>query len=278
MEWVACCRAGAARATLAGMRVARSLLEAFALDRRCVVALAGGGGKTSLIWLLARALAEQGWRVLTTTTTRIFPPAPEESPALVLLEHEPDAVAAIRRALATYAHVTAALRRNPDGKLAGLAPRTVDELAAAGVADAIVVEADGAAGRPLKAAREGEPVFPQSTTDCLIVVGADALGAPLDEQWVYRSALAAEITGLERGATVDVASAALLLVGPRGLARPAPRRSRVVVFVNKVESAMDQSRSQDLARALFAQAGARLAAVVAGSLRSVADRFVVFEK
>lgn len=260
------------------MIVARSLLDAFAFGRGCVIALAGGGGKTSLMWALARAFAGQGRRVLTTTTTRIRPPGRDESPALVLLEREADAVAAIRRALAASLHVTAALRGGMEGKLAGLDSLTVDEIAAAGIADAIVAEADGSAGRPLKAAREGEPVFPRSTTDCVLVVGADALGAPLDERWVFRSALAVEITGLAPGTPVDVDSTVALLVGPRGLARPAPPRSRIVVFVNKVESAMDEARSQDLARALLAHAEPRLARVVAGSLRSDADRLAVFEK
>jgi len=77
---------------------------------------------------------------------------------------------------------------------------------------------------------------------------------------------------------VDVDSTVALLVGPRGLARPAPPRCRIVVFVNKVESAVDEARSQDLARALLAHAEPRLARVVAGSLRSGADRFAVFDK
>lgn len=255
-----------------------SLLDAFGLARGCVAALAGGGGKTSLMWALARAFAARGERVLTTTTTRIWPPEPGESPELVLLERDPDVLAAVGRALAATGHATAALRRNPDGKLAGLHPEAVDRIAAAGIADVILVEADGSAGRPLKAAREGEPVFPRSATDCVLVIGVEALGAPLDERWVFRSDLAAEITGLAPGAPVAVESAVKLLLGPRGLARRAPPRSRIAVFVNKVESAMQEARSQELARALLGHAEPRLARVVAGSLRSGADRFVVFER
>lgn len=260
------------------MRPEHRLLSAFALGPGRVVSLAGGGGKTSLMWALARALTAEGCRVVTTTTTRIYPPAPDESPALALQDEDPDGVRTIHRRLAEAGHVTVAQRRNADGKLAGIAGDVVDELAATGIADAIIVEADGSAGRPLKAAREGEPVFPRSSTDCVLVIGVDALGAPLDEAWVFRSARAAEITGLPLGAPVTAEVVIELLLGPRGLARAVPRASRILAFINKVETAERHAQAYELARRLLARGEARLTRVVAGSLRRVADGFAVFER
>lgn len=254
------------------------LVSAFAIGRGHAVSLAGGGGKTSLMYLLARALTDRGWRVVTTTTTRIYPPTESESPSLVLLDEVPDGLAAVRQRLAKAAHVTVAARRNPDGKLAGISPAAVDRLAAAGLADVIVVEADGSAGRPLKAAGHGEPVYPASTTHCLLVIGADALGVPLDEATVFRSVLAAEISGLALGAPVTAETVAALLLGPRGLAAPAPSASRLAVFVNKVEDPGREAVASHLALRLLKAGAPRLERVVVGSLWRADAGFRVFER
>jgi len=233
---------------------------------------------SGLLDLLARAAADRGWRVVTTTTTRIYPPTAPESPALLLLDEIPDGLAAVSRRLAEAAHVTIAARRNPDSKLAGISPAAVDRLAAAGLADVIVVEADGSAGRPLKAARHGEPVYPASTTHCLLVVGADALGVPLDEATVFRSVLAAEISGLPLGTPVTAETVAALLLGPRGLAAPAPRTSRLAVFVNKVEDPGREEAARHLAFRLLEAGAPRLERVVVGSLARAGAGFRVFER
>lgn len=261
------------------MQSRQSLLAAFAVGRGSVVCTAGGGGKTSLMFALARALAAQGLRVITTTTTRIYPPTAEQSPRLVLLEESHDPVFVLREALAASGHVTVARRRDASDKIGAVPPELVDALAAAKLADAIIVEADGAAGRPLKAARDGEPVFPECSTDCVLIAGVEAIGAPLDEDHVFRSALASELLGVPLGAQVTAEAAAALLLGPRGLASRAPEASRIRVFVNKVESPEQENAAYGLARAAFAPACLRRPErVILGSLRRIEAGFAVLER
>ena len=52
---------------------ASDVAEVFGVERGDVVAVAGAGGKTTLCFGLAHALVRRGWRVLTTTTTKIWP-------------------------------------------------------------------------------------------------------------------------------------------------------------------------------------------------------------
>jgi probable selenium-dependent hydroxylase accessory protein YqeC len=254
------------------------LLTAFPAGPGRVLALAGGGGKTTLMYALARAQVALGRRVITTTTTRINPPERAQSPALLLLGGAPDRVRAVGAALAARAHVTVAVRQRPDGKLEGIPAALVDALAAAGLADGLIVEADGSAGRPLKAARDGEPVFPPSSTACVLVVGIEALGAPLAEPWVFRAALAAEVTGLRPGAPVTAEAVRALLLGPRGLARSAPVESEVSILVNKVETSEARRRAYALARFLLGSPERRLARVVVGSASHPEAGFAVLER
>ncbi len=258
------------------MRSTLSLLDALSVPSPGTVSLAGGGGKTSLLWALASALVAEGKRVVTTTTTKIYPPTDAESPLLLLLEGEADPLAAVAAALARSPHVTVALDR-AGGKLRGLGPEAVDRLARAKVADAVLVEADGAAGRPLKAARAGEPVFPAGSALCVAMMGIEALGKPLDDAWVFRAALAAEITGLAPGEAVTAEAAADLLLGARGIMRDAPASSRLVVFLNKVETDPERLSAHDLARLLLRRSRGRLSAVVLGSLRHPGAGFTVLD-
>jgi len=58
-------------------------------------------------------------------------------------------------------------------KLKGLSPTLIDRIRDKGIADIILVEADGAKRCPLKAPNETEPVIPFSTTWTLPIVGLD---------------------------------------------------------------------------------------------------------
>ncbi|MCJ7654933.1 MAG: putative selenium-dependent hydroxylase accessory protein YqeC, partial [Dehalococcoidia bacterium] len=48
-----------------------------------VISLVGGGGKTTLMFALARELALGSGCVITTTTTKILEPSPSETPLLL---------------------------------------------------------------------------------------------------------------------------------------------------------------------------------------------------
>ena len=62
------------------------LLEAFgiSLSEHVCLALVGGGGKTTTMFALARALKESGKRVLVTTTTNIFMPEENQCDTIIL--------------------------------------------------------------------------------------------------------------------------------------------------------------------------------------------------
>ena len=71
-----------------------------------MTALVGAGGKTTLMYALARRMADAGRRVVCTTTTKIFPP--EDGLPVVLLEGAADPVAAVHDALSAAPCVVAA--------------------------------------------------------------------------------------------------------------------------------------------------------------------------
>ena len=73
----------------------KSLRDALEIHPKEIISLVGAGGKTALMFALARELATHKKVVITTTTTKIFPPAPSDTPFLFLSRDEEEIVAYI---------------------------------------------------------------------------------------------------------------------------------------------------------------------------------------
>lgn len=213
-----------------------SLEQVLCPEQRGVLSLVGAGGKTSLLFHLAHALARTGKRVLTTTTTKIFAPTPEQSQT-ILIDDDPEAI--LLRAstrLQTTNHITAAAHCIENGKLHGFAPEAIRAFRESGLFDWILVEADGAARRPLKAPAGHEPVVPPDTTVLVAVAGLEVIGQPLSEESVFRSALAAPLMGLAVGEIITESALARLFAHPSGCFKEAPPLARRFIFLNKADS------------------------------------------
>ena len=236
--------------------------EILLLGSHGVLSLTGGGGKTSLLYHLAHQLARSGKRVLTTTTTKLFFPTPDQSQT-VLIATDPDAILQqVSSCRHTTSHITAAAAHMVDtGKLQGFAPEVIRIFQESGLFDWILVEADGAAGRPLKAPAEHEPVIPPDTSVLVAVAGLEVLGEPLSEELVFRSALAGPLLGLAPGETITESALARLFAHPLGSFKGAPPQARRLIFLNKAD---DCKRRESGAR--IAEHLCRLARPVAESL------------
>ena len=161
-----------------------------------IVSLVGAGGKTTLMFHLAHELEKIGEPVLTTTTTKIYIPEIEQS---LHVHISKDPLVIIDRSLLLLdeaLHLTAARTLiSETNKLGGFTPEEINFIGEKGPFKWILVEADGAAQRPLKAPAPHEPIIPEGSICVIAVIGLDAIGKPLDEQWVFRSKLYSQLTG-----------------------------------------------------------------------------------
>ena len=227
------------------------LWDALSLDtHRCpVVAVVGGGGKTSLIYRLGVEAATLGRRAVLTGATR-FTAAPDGPAFRIVVADESSLPSAVASALDTDPVVVACTGRLPKGRLAGLSSKCVEALAATPGIALVAVHADGSRQRPFKAPGEHEPNIPDAATHVVAVVGLDALGAPINEARVHRPEVVRALAG---GATYSDASViARTMVDPRGGRKHVSDRAFIVV-VNK--SASDPAAAASLARAIL-EAGA----------------------
>jgi len=214
------------------------LEEALALNRGDIVSLVGAGGKTTAMYRLAHELVSLGWRVVTTTTTMVRPPTPEQSEETILEADSTLLLQKVKRALESHHHITVATRQKQDekGKLVGLQPELVGRLATLPSIDALIVEADGARGRSLKAPAPYEPPVPPATTILVPMMAVDALGQPLDERIAHRPELVARLTGTSLGDLIRPEVAAQVITHPEGGLKNAPPPARLIPLINKVDS------------------------------------------
>lgn len=189
-----------------------------------VIAIVGAGGKTTVGSHIGKQLAAAGRRALFTTTTKIFMP---EGVAVYLGE------AGLIRAEAPY--TVAARRQLPNGKLEGYAPQDIDAIVASGLFDDIIVEADGAARKPVKAPNDTEPVYPAALDLIVGMVGLDSLGQPVSDAVVHRAELFRAVTGAADGDPIAARHINRLISHPDGLFHHAPEGVPKVVFLNKCD-------------------------------------------
>jgi probable selenium-dependent hydroxylase accessory protein YqeC len=204
------------------------------LQERKVISLVGGGGKTSIMYRLAQELKSNGGRVLVTTTTHIY--YPDKSFYDQFFWWEDVKKTPIERSDLGQASITViGSRMIDDKKMKGIEEECVKELYDSGIFDAILIEADGAKGKPIKAPAEHEPVIPECTSVLIGVIGIDCYGKKIDPLWVHRPEILTEVTGRALGDIIDDEVIEKLVLSGDGLFKNCPKKAEKVLFINKAE-------------------------------------------
>lgn len=234
-----------------------TLTDALGLAGARMVSLVGAGGKTSLMFALAREGVAAGERVLVSTTTKIASdeavgpwPAFAAADAPAILRHARARLGADGGAVIAYSGEIG------DGlRLAGFGPPVFHELLHDGYFRRMVIEADGAARKPLKAAADYEPVVPAESDALIMVAGLNGLGRPLDEANLFRPEIWARLTGQAPGAPVSARALARMAVIEDGLAKGCPPRARRILFLNRAHTPERQAEARLIAQLIAAAPG-----------------------
>ena len=234
------------------------------LKKGGVISLVGAGGKTSMMFRLARELSRQGVAVLTTTTTKIYMPTRQQSSAVIVAEGAKAVLRQAKTLLRCHRHISAGSRILPfQNKLKGFAPDVIDDIWQSGIFRWIIVEADGAAQHSLKAPGDYEPVIPAAASLVIPVVGIDALGETLGRV-VFRPEIASRLLGVSLMATITPEIVASLVTAKSGIAKGSPVGARIIPLINKVDVAGGLEKGRLVAKAIIDKAFPKIEEVVLG--------------
>jgi probable selenium-dependent hydroxylase accessory protein YqeC len=244
------------------------LSESLGLKAREMISLAGAGGKTTLMFRLAKELFLKGKRVVTTTTTKILEPASGETVSLFINLDEEELKQFVHKHLDEYKHITIARERLESGKLKGVSSDLVNDFWSSNEIDYIIIEADGAAGRPVKAPREREPLIPSSTTLVVAILGVDGVEREVNEENVFQAERVSRLTGIPIGEKMTDEAMAILMTHPEGIFKGTPSSSRVIAFINKVDIPNGVVKGKGIAQKIIERKHPQIERVVLGQLRN----------
>jgi probable selenium-dependent hydroxylase accessory protein YqeC len=254
-----------------------SLKEAFDIHYGDVISLVGAGGKTTLMLALAKELAATGESIVTTTTTKIFDWQAPGSSLIVELD-EKKMIAQLVQELKKHRHVTLASERLlAEGKLKGISPELVARLAELEQIAYIIIEADGAARRPLKAPNATEPVIPQNTSLVIPIVGIDALDSKLNKENVFRPEIVSRLTGLPLGSVISADAITTLMTHTEGIIKGSPPHARIIPLINRMDLAQGLATAENLASNILERGHPQIERVVLGQVQSAEPVVEIFQ-
>jgi molybdenum cofactor cytidylyltransferase len=222
------------------------LLRAFGIRSGETVALTGAGGKSNLMFALAQALPIP--IVLTTTTHLGVWQAPLADHHLIVEpgdDFQPQFPQEFQTLLITGP-------ADGNGRLTALDEASLQKLREICEQHGytLLIEADGARQRPLKAPAEYEPVVPSWVNTVIVLAGMSALDEPLTDEWVHRPERFSKLSGLARGEPISVESIVTVLGSRQGGLRGLPENARRLLFLSQADSVQTQSNAQRIAQLL----------------------------
>ena len=246
-----------------------TLQQAFNLqDMNELIAIVGGGGKTSLMFALANSLPG---RIVATTTTRIFAAQMKLAAATVFFTAEDaEFFKRVSEKLDEFGQCLVIGEVGERGEKAfGIPLELSGQLLARPDIDFVLVEADGSRMRPIKAPADHEPVIPLDATVVVPVVGMDALERPLSEiahrpDKIEHLLMVNSQLSIVNGMLTPEAIAQVL-IHPQGGLKNVPDGARVVPLLNKVDSEERLVSGREIARLMLHEP--RIERVVLGAMQ-----------
>ena len=142
------------------------------IEKYPVIAVVGGGGKTSLIYRLNEELQALGKKVIISTTTHMA-----YDPMLPLVKSTD--LEQVSEILKEHGFAAVADIEETSGKMCAIEETALKKLVP--FCDVMLIEADGAKRKPLKVPADWEPAIPDFADVVVSVIGLDCLGKPICE-------------------------------------------------------------------------------------------------
>lgn len=234
------------------------LYNIFKLYKECRVSITGAGGKTSLMFTIAEELRKE-FKVLVTTSTKIFIPENSQYDFMYMLEDKKDFYVS---STDSGIYVLGEKFRE-DGKITGISCEKLEELAQ--YFHIALIEADGSKRKPLKGWKENEPVICEGTSKTIGVLDIKTIGMIINDDNIHRLPRFLNITETSEGERVDVEHIVSLIFHKEGLFKNS--RGERILYINKVETENDMRNLKLLLNCITERNNGYLSNIISGSIR-----------
>lgn len=175
--------------------------DAFEIKKNDVISIVGAGGKTTLMFELAKELSEKN-KVLVTTTTKIYKPDKHSYNDIFLIEDKEwkqkwKTIKENRNGIYVMGE-----KINEDSKITAINDETLNYIKQD--VDYLIIEADGSKKRILKGWTCYEPVISEFTTKTIGVINIKSLEVLVSNENIHRMDEFIKMTGATLGDKVDI--------------------------------------------------------------------------
>ena len=110
----------------------------------------------------------------------------------------------------------------------------------------LLIEADGSRQLPLKAPADHEPVIPNFVDTVVVVAGMSGVGKPLNDESVFRQELFTTLSGLQLKDVISPQALATVLGHEQGGLKGIPKNARKLLLLNQADSIEAQSAAGEI--------------------------------
>ena len=220
------------------------------------VAFVGAGGKTTAIFRAARELLTLNVNdipiktVLITTTTHFGAWQTKHADQLLTILSLQD-IEKLNKQIPKGVLLLAGEEK--ENRLVGLPQKQLDSLYRLAMDHnlPLLIEADGAHSRPLKAPATHEPVIPDYIQQVVVVAGLSGIGKPLSNKWVHRPEKLSELTGLQPDEIITGIALEKSLLSNEGGLKNIPTHARKTALLNQADTPELQSQAKVICEKLL---------------------------
>lgn len=209
------------------------LVNRFRLSGSSRIALVGSGGKTTLMFQLAK---DYQTRVILTTSTHMAQDQLQGADHHIEVHDGgdiPDPAENLQGDVLLFTGPPVETNR-----VGGLDSELLENLLK--LADSwncpLIIEADGARKLPLKAPADHEPPIPHFVDTVITVIGLSGLGKPLNEKWVHRPEYFSRLVDLPFESVINSHHLVHALTSDGGGLKNIPSRAHKILLFNQIDS------------------------------------------
>lgn len=220
------------------------------LSKKECICIVGAGGKTSAMYTMSKELKKADKTIVVTTTTKIYNPDKKNYDILFIDDNYQKTVQFVNNIQKNGVYLIAS-GLTEDSKLKGLTKQLVCEIVNSNNIDIVLIEADGAKGKPIKAPNIKEPVIPYCTTTVIGVIGLDSIGKIADDTTVHRLEEFFEITGCRYGDIINIQHLISLIKHECGVFKSCLPNMKKVLLLNKADDLRKMQYGREISKALI---------------------------
>lgn len=197
-----------------------------------IVSIVGSGGKTTLMYLLAKELSECA-KVLTTTTTKIYLPTKKKVDFIAVGEENFNNV----RNNSSYGIYSYGKYINEENKLIGIEKEKIKNYI--NNFDYIIIESDGSKRKPIKGWNDKEPVIYDETSITIGIISLESFEMIINDENVHRVDKFIELTKSSLGKKININHFTKVIFNGNGLFRGS--KGGRILFLNKLEKINEEN-------------------------------------